>query len=240
MANLIMGTDSKIETARGVRRWAGQMIISLLIYGVILFGTAGRLNWGAGWWFLGLNLFTMVLSAVLLIRRRPELLAERSKVREGTKGWDRILTPSIAILGPVAIIITAGLDARCGWSVPIGYGWRGIGFILALGSQIFVLWAMVANPFFATTVRIQDDRGHRVISGGPYQLVRHPGYLGSLVYNLACPPVLNSRWTFLPAALTILLLIIRTGLEDRMLREELPDYLQYAETVRYRLIPGIW
>ncbi|HEX2953959.1 MAG TPA: isoprenylcysteine carboxylmethyltransferase family protein, partial [Bacillota bacterium] len=108
------------------------------------------------------------------------------------------------------------------------------------GSQMFVLWAMYTNPFFATTVRIQNDRGQTVIQCGPYRLVRHPGYLGSIVFNLASPLALGSWWTFLPALFSIILIMIRTGLEDRTLRTELPGYPKYAATTRYRLFPGIW
>jgi protein-S-isoprenylcysteine O-methyltransferase Ste14 len=99
---------------------------------------------------------------------------------------------------------------------------------------------MASNPFFATTVRIQDDRGHCVVSSGPYRPVRHPGYLGSMIYNLVIPLVLDSLWTFIPALLTILLLVVRTKLEDRTLQAELPGYRKYAAAVPYRLIPGIW
>jgi protein-S-isoprenylcysteine O-methyltransferase Ste14 len=168
------------------------------------------------------------------------MLDERSKVREGTKGYDRILVPAIVIFGTLAVLITAGLDARFGWSGTLN-GWLlGAGVTLAFLSQLFVLWAMASNPFFAFTVRIQDDRGHTVINNGPYQLVRHPGYAGSLLYNLAIPLVLNSWWTYIPAILTAVLILVRTGLEDRTLLEELPEYRAFATKVRCRLLPGIW
>ena len=99
---------------------------------------------------------------------------------------------------------------------------------------------MASNPFFATTVRIQNDRGHNVVSAGPYRFVRHPGYLGSIIYNLMMPLALNSLWTFLPAMLTIILLIVRTRLEDRALQAELPGYREYTANVRFRLFPGVW
>ena len=153
---------------------------------------------------------------------------------------DRFFATAIVVFGTLAVLITAGLDARFGWSAPIGSGLWGLALTLAFGSQMFVLWAMATNPFFATTVRIQGERGHHVVSSGPYQLVRHPGYLGSLIYNLAIPLVLGSLWTFLPALLTIALLVLRTRLEDRTLQAELPGYPEYAAIVRHRLIPGLW
>jgi protein-S-isoprenylcysteine O-methyltransferase Ste14 len=240
MATPALNTDSKADIKQGVARWAGQMIAALVVAWVILFLAAGRLDWTAGWVYLGMNFLTQALSAIVLLPWRPDMLAERSKVREGTKEWDRFFATAIVVFGTLAVLITAGLDARFGWSAPIGSGLWGAALALAFGSQMFVLWAMATNPFFATTVRIQGERGHRVVSSGPYQLVRHPGYFGSLIYNLAIPLVLGSWWTFLPALFTIMLLILRTRLEDRTLQAELPGYPAYAAVVRHRLIPGIW
>jgi protein-S-isoprenylcysteine O-methyltransferase Ste14 len=240
MASPTLTTGSKAATAEGIARWAGQMTGGLVVFGAILFLAAGRLDWLAGWAYLGMNALTQVLTAIVLIPRRPEMLAERSRVREGTKGWDRFLAPAVVIVGALVVLITAGLDARFAWTAPIGIALWGLALALAFGCQMFFLWAMASNPFFATTIRIQDDRGHRVVSGGPYRLVRHPGYLGSLLYNLAIPLALGSLWTFLPALLTNVLIVVRTGLEDRTLRAELPGYREYAAVVRYRLFPGVW
>jgi protein-S-isoprenylcysteine O-methyltransferase Ste14 len=240
MTTPVLNTDSKADIERGILRWAGQMIAALVFAWVILFLAAGRLDWTAGWVYLGMNFLTQALSAVVLLPRQPGMLAERSKVREGTKGWDRVFAPAIVVFGTLAVLVTAGLDARFGWSDPISSSLWGLALVVAFGSQMFVLWAMASNPFFATTVRIQDERGQRVVSSGPYQIVRHPGYLGSLIYNLVIPLVLGSWWTFLPALLTIVLLILRTRLEDRTLQAELPGYRAYAAAVRRRLIPGIW
>jgi protein-S-isoprenylcysteine O-methyltransferase Ste14 len=240
MATPIVSTGSKAETRRGIVRWAGQMIAALVIFGGLLFLAAGRLDWIQGWVYLGMNALTQVLSAFVLIPRRPDMLAERSQVRAGTKGWDRILAPAIVVVGTLAVLVTAGLDIRFGWSglIPFGLWWFGLA--IAFASQMFVLWAMASNPFFATTVRIQEDRGHAVTTHGPYRLVRHPGYAGSLVYNLVLPLVLGSWWVFIPSLLTIALTFVRTGLEDHTLHAELSGYEEYAATVRYRLIPFVW
>ena len=240
MATQVLKPDSRDNTKQGVLRWAGQMLVALIFAWVVLFLAAGRLDWTAGWVYLGMNFLTQALSAIVLLPRRPDMLAERSKVREGTKEWDRFYATAIVVFGTLAVLITAGLDARFGWSAPISNGIWGLALALAFGSQMFVLWAMATNPFFATTVRIQGERGHHVVSSGPYRLIRHPGYFGSLIYNLAIPLVLGSWWTFLPALLTIMLLILRTRLEDRTLQTELPGYPAYAADVRYRLIPGVW
>jgi len=231
---------AKAAISREIIRWAGQMIGALVVFGAILFLSAGKLDWFSGWVFLGLNALTQLVSAAVLIPRQSGLMAERTRVREGTKSWDRFFVLGIMVFGTAGIIITAGLDARFGWSTPIHQNFAAVGLALAFSSQMFVLWAMASNPFFATTVRIQTDRGHRVASSGPYRWIRHPGYLGSLIYNLSVPLVLGSLWAYLPAAVTILLLFVRTGLEDGTLRAELPGYPNYASAVRHRLIPGIW
>jgi protein-S-isoprenylcysteine O-methyltransferase Ste14 len=230
----------KTDTLSGILCWAGQMLGALVFFGALLFLIAGRLDWLQGWVYLGMNALTQVLSAFILIPRRPEMLAERSQVRSGTKKWDRLLAPAILIVGTLALLITAGLDKRFGWSLPLNSGLWWSGLALAFASQMFVLWAMVCNPFFATTVRIQAERGQVVVRQGPYGLIRHPGYAGSLIFNLGIPLVLGSWWAFIPALLTIALTFVRTGLEDGTLLAELPGYKVYAAKVVYRLIPGLW
>jgi protein-S-isoprenylcysteine O-methyltransferase Ste14 len=226
--------------SKGITRWILQIVVMTVITGVILFVSADRLNWVGGWAFLGLNIFTQLLSAIILVPRQPDMLADRSQVGEGTKSWDRLLTPAITIFGTLAIIVVAGLDARFAWSstIPSGIWWAAL--LLALFCQLFVLWAMASNRFFATTVRIQEERGHQVVNTGPYSIIRHPGYAGSMVYTLLISLVLGSYWTYLPAVLTVILLVVRTRLEDRTLQSELPGYAEYMEKVHHRLIPGVW
>jgi len=230
----------KNHITHGVRRWAVQMIVSLFLFGLLLFLIAGKLNWIAGWVYLGMNAITQLLSALVLIPRQAGMLAERSKSHEGTKTWDRVLAPAIVIFGTLAVLTTAALDTRFGWSQPVSIGLWAFGVALAFVSQMFVLWGMASNPFFETMVRIQAEREHSVTSSGPYQWIRHPGYAGSLVYTLMVPLVLCSWWTFIPALLTIALIIARTGLEDQTLQMELPGYKEYAGRVQCRLVPGVW
>jgi protein-S-isoprenylcysteine O-methyltransferase Ste14 len=99
---------------------------------------------------------------------------------------------------------------------------------------------MVSNAFFSTAVRIQYDREHSVESSGPYGYIRHPGYLGIIIYNLSTPLILGSVWAILPAGILILLFIIRTFMEDTTLKVKLEGYSEYAKRVRFRLIPFIW
>jgi len=216
------------------------MTTGLLLFGTILFLAAGRIDWIEGWAYLGLNALTQILSSIVLIPRQPGMLAERSRVQQGTKSWDRLLAPAVSLAGPLAIMVTAGLDARFGWSSGIGAGLWVTSYVLAFGCQMFVLWAMASNPFFATTVRIQSDRGHEVVHKGPYGFVRHPGYLGAVLFGLVCPLTLGSWWAYIPSLLTNVLIVARTRLEDQTLQAELEGYRSYAAAVRYRLFPGIW
>lgn len=240
METPLQQSESRTNVVNGVKRWAVQMIASLFIFGLLLFLFAGTLNWTAGWVYLAMNAITQLLSAIVLIPRQAGMLADRSKAHEGTKAWDRILAPAIMIVGTLTVMATAAMDVRFGWSRPLPLSLWGFGAVLAFASQMFVLWAMATNPFFATTVRIQTDRRHTVTNSGPYQYLRHPGYAGSLVYTLMVPLVLCSWWTFVPAVLTIILITVRTNLEDQTLQAELPGYKEFAGRVHYRLIPGVW
>lgn len=231
---------SQVETRQGIARWAWKMTLGLGFYGAILFLSAGSLYWIVGWAYLVMNAITQILSTFVLIQKQPGMLVERSKVRQGTKQWDRFLAPAVAVIGPLAIMVTAGLDTRFSWSPQIHNGLWFASLLLAFCCQMFVLWAMSANPFFSTTVRIQNERSHAVTRSGPYSVVRHPGYLGAILFDLVAPLALVSWWAYIPALLTNLLIILRTKLEDSTLQRELPGYTEYSASVLYRLFPGIW
>jgi protein-S-isoprenylcysteine O-methyltransferase Ste14 len=114
------------------------------------------------------------------------------------------------------------------------------GLALFIAGYVLGSYAMIENRFFSGTVRIQDDRGHRVVSSGPYRWMRHPGYLGAIIAYMGTPALLSSLWAWLPSVALVALVILRTRLEDSTLRAELPGYQAYADKVRYRLLPGVW
>ena len=148
--------------------------------------------------------------------------------------------PLVALVGPFAGLLVAGLDKRFGWSPEIPLGIQIAALALVILGYLLSIWAMVVNRFFSAVVRIQTERGHTVITTGPYSYVRHPGYDGGIVCNLAGAIALSSLWALIPGALVVLLTVVRTALEDRTLQEELVGYKEYAKRVRYRLLPGIW
>ncbi len=148
----------------------------------------------------------------------------------------RMYNISAVFILPVVI----GLDAgRFQWSY-LNYYFLIPGYLLYIFSNILVIWAMMENKHFEATVRIQKDRGHKVITSGPYKLVRHPGYLAGIIYVIGLPMILGSVYGFIASAAAILIIIIRTGLEDKTLKNELEGYVEYSKKVKYRLIPGIW
>lgn len=212
---------------------------TVVVFAVILFWPAGRLDWVAGWSYLGIVGLSFLGNVIYLNRVNPELIAVRMSMSKWSKSWDIVWC---AIFGPVllSIYIVAGLDAvRFEWSTMPVLLWP-IGLSLFLPGTALFSWSMGVNPFFEKTVRIQTERGHRVIDTGPYAIVRHPGYVGFFGWCLSAPLLLGSWWAFLPAALSVLGLIVRTALEDRTLREELAGYEAYTERVRFRLFPGVW
>ena len=187
---------------------------------------------------MGIN-FAATIAAAALLWRSPELLAERSNVKAG-KNWDKAIVAIVVFLGPVATWITAGLDVRFHWSngvPPLAFL---TGVTIAVLAAALIAWAMRSNKFFSAIVRIQKDRGHTVVAGGPYRFVRHPGYAGMSAFTIATPLILDSWWAFAPAAVTVAMSVLRTVLEDRTLHNELDGYAGYARKVKYRLVPAIW
>lgn len=213
-------------------------LLGLVFYGLLLFLPAGTLAWPHAWVYLLIFLIVVLASSIF---SDPELLRnERGVGQSGRKGWDLGLLSVYGILTTIVVPVLAGLDWRNSWSGALPLWVIALAVILYLLGWAFGLWAMAVNRFFSKVVRIQHERGHHVIDRGPYRLVRHPGYVGGIIHNIGTPLILGSWWAMLPAVLAGILMIIRTGLEDRTLQDELQGYKDYANQVRYRLIPGIW
>jgi protein-S-isoprenylcysteine O-methyltransferase Ste14 len=209
---------------------------------IVVFSCAGDLRWGAAWLYVGTLWVMTVGTRLLILRICPALITERaSSIRRGDmRAWDRVIMPIIALLGPLASWIVAGLSFRFGWLAGIPSGVRFGALAVLIAGSALVAWSMLANPFFSAVVRIQRDRGHDVISKGPYRFVRHPGYLGILLGNFATPVLLDAPWTFVPISVVAILLVLRTLLEDRTLLADLDGYADYARATRARLVPGVW
>jgi len=202
---------------------------------------SGQWNWPEAWIYAILSSLTFIVSRVVAGRRHPDLISERGRwfQAKDTKPWDKILAPLVG-LGSILILVAAGLDRYYGWSSGFAPGWKLVALAVLILGYLLGSWAIIENRFFAGTVRIQHERGHQVVSTGPYRLVRHPGYAGPLWSYLAIPVLLDSAWAFLPAILLNGALVLRTALEDKTLQAELPGYKEFARKTRYRLFPGIW
>ncbi len=235
-------TRTPAETRRAIRCWIAQATLGWLAYAVILFTAAGRVDWVWGWVFVGILAALLAAHPLILIPIDPDLLAERQQGihAAGTKGWDRWLAPLAAGVFPMLSWIIAGLGLRFGWSAGLPTIAHVAGVVGMVSGLALFLWAMASNAFFAEGVRIQPERGHTVATGGPYRVVRHPGYAGAIVAQAATPLLLGSPWALIPAAGSVIGYIIRTALEDKTLLAELPGYTGFAETTRHRLVPGLW
>ncbi len=225
-----------------ILKWIFQSALGLIGYGLILFLSAGRLNWIWGWVFLGVLAAFLAAHPLILIPINPALLAEREQgLRDPrVKPWDRWITMLAAGVFPMISWVVAGLDTRFKWTGSLSLAVHLSGLLLMVLGYALFLWAMASNAFFAEGVRIQEERGHTVANGGPYRFVRHPGYTGVILAFLATPLLLGSLWALIPSLVGILLYVLRTYLEDETLMDELPGYSDYAQQTRSRLLPGLW
>lgn len=214
-------------------------LASTSIFSLILFVSAGRINYQQGWIYLATNIIATSLN-YLSIRNDPKLINERSNPGAGTKSWDKLLL-GLSGVTFIATIVLAGLDSgRYGWSPLFPWSVYAAGIILTYAGLLIFLAARKENKFFSSVVRIQTERGHTVCDSGIYKIIRHPGYLGMLISLAGVPLLLGSMWSTIPTFFAILLLIVRTGLEDKTLKKELAGYIDYADRTRYKLIPLIW
>ncbi|HKQ62991.1 MAG TPA: isoprenylcysteine carboxylmethyltransferase family protein [Candidatus Polarisedimenticolaceae bacterium] len=211
-------------------------VIVVALAGAILFGAAGRVDLPAFWIYLVL-LGAFVLGAVLGVT--PELLAER--FQPAGAGHDSLACLRLAaVLVFVSELVLAGLDVGRWRGSAVPPAVQALAFV-GLGTFLAVwTWSMRTNPFFSAAVRVQHERGHRVVSTGPYALVRHPGYAAFVLLGACAPLALGSWWATLPHLVVVALFVRRARLEDRVLQAELPGYSAYARRVRYRFLPGIW
>ena len=222
-----------------IARYAIRETMGIIFMGVALFWSAGRIDWLAAWAVLIVTAAWIIATAIVIIRFNPRLLAERLGPRRGAKSWD---TAILSILGLTQLIryIVAGLDQRYGWTGGFPLMAQIIGLIVCiLGFALFV-WATYSNAFFSQVVRIQSEHGHTVAKGGPYHYVRHPAYVGAILFELAVSILLASWWAFIFSSVGAILLVLRTILEDRTLQVELTGYSDYSRQVCYRLLPGVW
>lgn len=215
-------------------------VISFVVIAGLLFGTAGKWRWPEAWAYLFVHFSMSAAMTGWLRRHDPGLLYERmSLFRRSSPGWDRVLIVGL-VVALAAEYAVPGLDAvRYHWThVPVAI--EALGLLALIGSLLFVYRVMQVNSYLAPVVAVQTDRGQKVIDIGPYALLRHPMYLGVIVYAFGMTLLLGSLWGLVPAAVLAGLLVVRVRLEEGVLRRELEGYEEYAQRVKWRLLPGVF
>jgi protein-S-isoprenylcysteine O-methyltransferase Ste14 len=209
--------------------------------GALLFVPAGTLHWPAAWVFLGTMAILGLAAGLWLARTDPALLAERMRpmMQRDQPAADKKF---MLVFGFTALIwfIAIGLDRRMHDASYIPLALQALGLAMLLFSTGFIMWVMRENSFAAPVVKLQTERGHRVVSTGPYAWVRHPMYSGSVLFFAGAPLLLGSWWGVAMSPLFIVLFAIRADIEERALIAGLPGYADYTARVRYRLVPGLW
>lgn len=213
--------------------------VSVIIFSSVLFLCAGRLNYTGGWIYFSTTITTTLMSAIAL-GSDTALLRERSKNGPGAKRWDKLILSASAVALLLSIVV-AGFDTgRFEWSPRLHWVFYVSGILLTLTGHSIFITAQRQNKFFSTVVRIQSDRGHTVCDTGLYKIVRHPGYLGMTLSLLGLPMLTGSVWSAVPTSFAIILLWLRTHLEDLTLLNELNGYTAYTQKTRYKLVPFVW
>jgi protein-S-isoprenylcysteine O-methyltransferase Ste14 len=225
-----------IDVKQQIRQFAGTFVA----FALALFLPAGTLAWPAAWIFLVLFFAFYFAVTVWLYRHNPGLLQERTRLGTTDQlGWDKLLFPLLLVL-PFAWLMFMSLDVvRFHWS-PLPVWLEVVGAVVLLGSFYLLFLTFRENAYLSPVVRIQQERGHAVVSSGPYHYVRHPMYAAMLAFVLGTSLLLGSGYGLLFGLLFIAVLARRAVLEERTLREQLHGYATYMAQVKYRLIPYIW
>jgi protein-S-isoprenylcysteine O-methyltransferase Ste14 len=230
-----------IMTEKGLMaKLIARFVSGLVVIGAILFGTAGTFDWPEAWVYIVIQFGWSAALTAWLWKYDPELLKDRMKfMKKSAKGWDKVLTV-VGIPFYILYLVIPGFDAvRYRWShVPVWL--KVICFALVIASFFWISRVMKENTFLSRFVEIQEERGHRVITTGPYRFVRHPMYFGTLILIPSLPVALGSLFALIPTVVCIALMLVRTRLEDKTLHRELEGYVEYAQKTRWRLVPGIW
>jgi protein-S-isoprenylcysteine O-methyltransferase Ste14 len=214
-------------------------IIGLVVFTGAWFCIAGRLTWWQGWAFLLAFIIYVSILVLRLYKLDPELVRERNRPAIEAEAWDRVVMSVYSAILVVLLVVSALDGGRYFWSV-VPLGVQMIGWILLVVSGVMIWHVMMTNAYLSSWARIQDDRGQVVVQEGIYEHIRHPMYLGIIVGFLGLPLVLSSFWAMIPSVVIVGLFVYRTYREDQMLIDGLDGYAEYAEKVRYMLLPGIW
>jgi len=217
-----------------------RVLFQVLIGMALFYISAGRTFVFRGMIYFSLYIILVISGVILLAGNNSEVLNERAKKRDNTKGWDKVLLKLYVLLAFFGVYIAAGLDAGRYPEARISINFIYPGILIYIFSTALSIWAMAENKYFEATSRIQTDRGQVVCSSGPYRFIRHPGYLSILLWCISVPLIFGSVYSVMPVVCVFIIVVIRTYLEDNMLKKELAGYIEYSGRVRYKLIPFIF
>jgi protein-S-isoprenylcysteine O-methyltransferase Ste14 len=223
-----------------IAKWTFQSVVWIVALGALLFVPAGTWRWPAAWVFLAAMTLIGLFAGIWLARTDPGLFAERMRVtaQDEQPAADKTLVLVLGLAGLIWFVLI-GIDHRLyGSDFPIAL--QALGLVMLLVSTVFIMWVMHENSFAAPLVKIQSERGHHVISSGPYAWVRHPMYTGIVVFFAGVALLLGSGWGLAISPLFAVLFAIRITIEERTLSRGLEGYADYTSQVRYRLLPGVW
>jgi protein-S-isoprenylcysteine O-methyltransferase Ste14 len=217
-----------------------QNILWIAGLGGLLFLAAGTLHWPAAWLYLATTAVLGLTVGLWLAKVDPDLLAERMKpmMQKGQPAADKKLMLALGFAGLIWLL-AIGLDRRWHWS-DVSLALQALGYALFLAATALMLRVVRENSFAAPVVKVQAERGHRVIDTGPYAFVRHPMYSGAVLYFAGIALLLGSWWGLILSSVFFVLFSIRAAIEERALIDGLPGYADYLARVRYRLVPGLW
>lgn len=232
--------EKDAEFWKAFARRASQVLAGLFSFMGVFFLSAGRLDLPRAWFFFGIYFLSLLFNMGIFLRFNPELIIARSETNWGKmKWWDKLFA-ALYFVFLFSMFIVCGLDVGRLHLSSTGIGFLVVGMIIFVVGWVFVVWAMLENKFFETTARVQMEREHRVVSTGPYAIIRHPGYAGMILFYGCAPFILGSLYGLIPAVLLAFAFVFRTYFEDRLLCEELSGYQEYTKKIRYRLVPFIW
>ena len=213
--------------------------VMLSVQIIVFVVSAGNLPSPRPWLYFGIAFIHYSVSIGVQYEANPQLVVERLKMkRKGSKLWDEVLMRISNLSVIILIPAVAGLDVGRFQLLSLDIYFAAIGVFLVVLSSFILNWAMMVNPHFEPTVRIQER--HNVITRGPYSIVRHPGYLSGILFTSSIPLIIGSAFTFIPVAIYWVLMMIRTWLEDKTLQKDVEEYSEYVKQTRFRLFPGIW
>jgi protein-S-isoprenylcysteine O-methyltransferase Ste14 len=219
----------------------GNIVIKLLLFVLVVLALllipAGTLYWPEAWLYLLINLLYFIPTVFYLRKKNPELIRRRGKFIVPERGWDMVFTIAVTFIF-VAMFVITGLDAvRFGWSV-LSIELKTLGFIGLIFSFILIFLIFRESAFLFRIVKV--DKSHKIVTTGPYSVVRHPMYVAVMIQFSSIPLALGSLYAFFLALVIDIFIVIRTYLEDKTLHRELKGYKKYAKKTRYRLLPGVW